>query len=211
MLTDGDTSKFLHWSSSPRPILLLFAFDSIKEFQSIELDLKCAASSSSCTLRIDVGIFEVVRSSHPWSNRFRPLTISNDLHSSEATLTHLILAVGQGKGQFVIVRITADAGLALSEVTFNNRNEYDTQDILPSSIYVENNLHRLELALFNTSTDSLTGKKEIGKDASSLLFIGLDQHKLWSGVTLLLLACAFLVLITLISCLFIQHKHDQHQ
>jgi hypothetical protein len=163
MLNDGDASKFLHWSSSSRPILLLFAFDSIKEFQSIELDLKCAVSSSSCTLRIDVGIFEIVRSSHSWSNRFRPLTISNPPHSSEATLTHLILAVGQGKGQFVIVRITTDDGLALSEVTFNNRNEYDTEDILPSSIYVENNLHRLELAFFNASADPSTGRKEIDK------------------------------------------------
>ena len=154
MLTDGETSQFLHWSSSSQPILLLFAFDAIKEFQSIELDLKCPSTSSSCTVKIDVGIYELVRSTHPWSNRFQALTISN-----QPTLTHLILAVGQGKGQFVILRLTTDEGLALSEVTFNNRNEYETDDILPSSIYVENNLHRLESALFNVSADPLTSKE----------------------------------------------------
>ena len=155
VITDGDTYEFLRWPSPSEPILLLFAFDSIKEFQSIELDVKCALNaSSSCTLTINVGIFEIVTLSNSWTNRFRSITINNNRQHDDATVTHLILSIVKAKGQFVIIQINTNEGLALSEVTFHHRNEFDDeQDLLPSSIYIERNLRRLESLPFNGISD----------------------------------------------------------
>lgn len=162
ILNDGDTYQFLRWSSSSEPILLLFAFDSIREFHSINLDLKCLALvSSSCTVKINVGILDIVASNNIWTNRFQPLAIENSQHLDNTTITHLILAVAKAKGQFVIIQINTKEGLALSEVTFHNRNENEDDDLVPSSIYVENSLRRLEsLALRSVPDDAKRETKQ---------------------------------------------------
>jgi len=157
ILTDGDTYQFIQWSPSFEPILLLFAFDSIKEFQSINLDIKCLLI---CTLKINVGIYEIVSSNNIlWTNRFRSIVINNEHNNDNTTITHLILSLSNIKGQFVIIQINTKDGLALSEVTFNNQNENDDeQDILSSSIYIENNLRRLESLGFNSISNETMGK-----------------------------------------------------
>ena len=160
-MNDGDTSKFLQWLPSSNPILLLFAFDSIKEFQSVDLDVKCTSISSvSCTVKVKIGIFESILTSTSWTNQFRSITINNNQQQEDTILTHLILSVGKTKGQFVIIQITAYDGLALSEVTFDNRNEFDDpeQNILPSSIYIENNLRRLESLAMKYPIESTSSK-----------------------------------------------------
>jgi hypothetical protein len=155
ILTDGDSYQFIQWSSSSEPILLLFAFDSIKEFESINLDIKC---SSHCTLKINVGVLEIVTSNTLWTNRFRSIVIDNKQYNDNTTITHLILSLSKIKGQFVIIQINTKEVLALSEVTFNNRNENDEQDILPSSVYIEANLRRLESLAFNSIPDQIVRK-----------------------------------------------------
>jgi hypothetical protein len=157
ILNDEETYQFLQWTPSLKPILLLFAFDSMKQFESIHLDLKC---SSSCSLKINVGILEIFTSNHLWTNRFRSITVDNNQHRDDTTITHLILSVPKAKGQFVIIQINTKEGLALSEVTFNNRNENNDEDIIPSSIYIEANLRRLESLAFNYIPDETTRKKE---------------------------------------------------
>jgi hypothetical protein len=160
ILTDGNSNEFVQWSPSSEPILLLFAFDSIKEFQSINLDIKCSLKSlSSCTLKINVGILEIVSSNHLWTNDFRSIIIEKS--SDITTVTHLILSLSNAKGQFVIIQINTNEGLALSEVTFNNRNEFnDDWDIIPSSIYIEASLHRLELLAIGSLSAGITRKKD---------------------------------------------------
>jgi hypothetical protein len=157
MLSDGDTYQFVQWSPSSEPIILLFAFDSIKEFQSINLDIKCLLK---CTFKINIGVFEIVSSNNNlWTNRFRSIVINNKQYNDNRTITHLILALSKIKGQFVIIQINTNDGLALSEVTFNNENEYsDEKDILPSSIYIETNLRRLESLAFNSIPDETARK-----------------------------------------------------
>ncbi|CAF3351283.1 unnamed protein product [Rotaria sp. Silwood1] len=157
MLTDGDTHHFIHWSPSSEPILLLFGFDTIKEFQSINLDIKCSLLLlSSCTLKINVGILEIVTSNNLWTNHFNTISIQNHLYYDNTTQTHLILSVPKTKGQFVIIQINTKEGLALSEITFNNQNEYDNdQYIIPSSIYIEANLRRLELLAYNAVSNEI--------------------------------------------------------
>lgn len=149
----------MHWSPSSEPILLLFAFDSIKEFQSISLDIKCSLlSTSTCTLKINVGILDIVTSNHLWTNRFHSIAINNNHYHDNSTITHLILSVSKTKGQFVIIQINRNEGLALSEVTFNNKNEYDDQDIVPSSVYIETNLRRLELLAMASISNEIIRK-----------------------------------------------------
>jgi hypothetical protein len=151
ILTDGDSYQFLQWSPSSEAILLLFAFDSIKQFHSINLDIKC---SSICTLKINIGILEIVPSNNLWTNRFRSIVIDNQQYNDNTPITHLIFTLSKAKGQFVIIQFNTKEGLALSEVTFNNQNENDDdQDILPSSIYIEANLRRLESLAFNSIPD----------------------------------------------------------
>ncbi|CAF4441800.1 unnamed protein product, partial [Adineta steineri] len=82
----------------------------------------------------------------------------NKPNDDNTTITHLILTVSKTKGQFVIIQINTKAGLALSEITFNNRNENDNnedQDIVPSSIYIEANLRRLESLALNSIPDDI--------------------------------------------------------
>jgi hypothetical protein len=163
-LNDGDTSAFLQWKASSEPIRLLFAFDTIRQFHSIDLDMKCASTLSTvCTVKVDVGIFELVASSarHRWTNRFRSITINSHEKSDDTTLTHLILSVGNTKGQFVIIEIVANEGLALSEVTFDERNDdehVDEKNLLTSSIYIESNLRRLESAISNLASNGTTSE-----------------------------------------------------
>lgn len=158
MLNDGNNYQFLQWSSSSEPIDLLFAFDSIKEFQSINLDIKCF---KICTLKIDVGVLEIIKTKNLWTNRFRSIVIDNKKYHDNTTITHLILSLSKIKGQFVIIRINRKEGLALSEVTFDNQNQYHQDDelnIIPSSIYIETNLHRLELLASNSLPDETIRK-----------------------------------------------------
>lgn len=165
ILNDGDTSKFLRWSPSSHPILILFGFDSIKEFRAIDFNVKCPfISSQTCNLVIKIGVFETVKLTNHWTNQFRPITIHRNQQDDDTTLVHLILTVEQMRGQFVIIQILANEGLAISEVTFDNRNEFDGEflDIWPSSIYVENNLLRLESSMLKSTTISTsTGKKTL--------------------------------------------------
>ncbi|CAF1177879.1 unnamed protein product [Adineta steineri] len=195
LLNDGDTYQFLQWSPSPEPILLFFAFDSIKEFHSINLDLKCSVLfSSSCTLKINVGILEIVTTNNIWTNRFQTLEIENKPNDDNTTITHLILTVSKTKGQFVIIQINTKAGLALSEITFNNRNENDNnedQDIVPSSIYIEANLRRLESLALNSIPDDI---KVHGKLLNILLLI--------------IIICALLGIFLFVSCIFSRKQKD---
>ncbi|CAF3724560.1 unnamed protein product [Rotaria sordida] len=196
MLTDGDINQFIHWSPSSEPILLLFAFDKIKEFQSINLDIKCSLwLSSSCTLKINVGILEIVTSNHLWTNRFHTISIQNNLYyNNHTTITHLILSIPKTKGQFVIIQINTKESLAISEITFNNQNEYDEQDIIPSSIYIETNLHRLEfLALNSISNDIIL------------------HHKLSYLLIFMLIICVLLLMFLLISFMFKEKKINHIQ
>ncbi|CAF4575945.1 unnamed protein product [Rotaria socialis] len=188
MLTDADTYQFIHWSPSSEPILILFAFDSIREFQSINLDLKCSSLlSSTCSLKINVGISEIVKSNNNnlWTNRFHSISINSNQYRDNITVIHLILPVSQTKGQFVIIQIDTKEGLALSEVTFNNRNEYDDQDIIPSSIYIEANLRRLELLAITSISNEI-----------------ILQHRLSYLLIFILIICALLLMFLLISCMF---------
>ncbi|CAF3774540.1 unnamed protein product [Rotaria magnacalcarata] len=188
MLTDADTYQFIHLSPSSEPILILFAFDSIREFQSINLDLKCSSLlSSTCSLKINVGILEIVKSNNNnlWTNRFHSISINSNQYHDNITVTHLILSVSQTKGQFVIIQIDTKEGLALSEVTFNNRNEYDDQDIIPSSIYIEANLRRLELLAITSISNEI-----------------ILQHRLSYLLIFILIICALLLMFLLISCMF---------
>ncbi len=160
ILTDEDTNQFLHWSRSSEPILLFFAFDSIKQFNSINLDMKC--SSLNCKLKINIGILEIVTSKYLWTNRFRSILIDNkQQYHDNTTITHLILSLSKTKGQFVIIQINTNQDLALSEITFNNENDNDNdeQEILPSSIYIESNLRRLESLALNYIPDETMRKK----------------------------------------------------
>ncbi|UJR24949.1 hypothetical protein I4U23_006313 [Adineta vaga] len=193
ILNDGDTYQFLRWSPSSEPILLLFAFDSIKEFHSINLDLKCSIHlSSSCTVKINVGILDIVSSNNIWTNRFQSLEIENSQHLDNTTITHLILTVAKTKGQFVIIQINIKEGLALSEVTFHNRNENnDDDDIVPSSIYIENNLRRLETIALHSIPDDI---KLYGKLLHILLFI--------------IVICGVLAIFLCISCIFTRKQKE---
>ena len=159
-LTDGDTTKFLRWSRSTEPIFLLFAFDSIKEFQSISLDLQCSLIfSSSCTLKINVGIFEIVTSNKLWTTHFHPIKIDHNQYNDNTTISHLVLSVSKAKGQFIIIQIDTKDGLALSEVTFKHRNDNDNKpSIVPSSIYIEANLDRLESLALNPTPNEMIRK-----------------------------------------------------
>ncbi|CAF0956662.1 unnamed protein product [Rotaria sp. Silwood1] len=176
MLTDGDTHHFIHWSPSSEPILLLFGFDTIKEFQSINLDIKCSLLLlSSCTLKINVGILEIVTSNNLWTNHFNTISIQNHLYYDNTTQTHLILSVPKTKGQFVIIQINTKEGLALSEITFNNQNEYDNdQYIIPSSIYIEANLRRLELLAYNAVSNEII-RKVIPEETEQSLTISITN------------------------------------
>jgi len=143
MLTDGDIYQFIQWSST-QPILLLFAFDTIREFRSIEFDLKCFPK---CTLKINVGIFEFVTKPEFWTNRFRSIRISQQDEQQNSTITHLLLAISKLKGQFVVIQINTDQQIGISEVTFNQNNDFSSEHdhyIFPSNAYIETNLHRLE-------------------------------------------------------------------
>jgi hypothetical protein len=111
-----------------------------------------------------VGILDIVSSSNIWTNRFQSLEIENSQYLDNTTITHLILAVAKTKGQFVIIQINTREGLALSEVTFHNRNENDDDDIVPSSIYVENSLRRLESLALHSVPDDAKRKKERSRD-----------------------------------------------
>ncbi|CAF2726316.1 unnamed protein product [Rotaria sp. Silwood2] len=195
MLTDEDTNHFVYWSPSSQPILLLFAFDTIKEFQSINLDIKCSLwLSSSCTLKINVGILEIVTSNNLWTNRFQTISIRNHFYYDNTTITHLILSVPKTKGQFVIIQINTKESLALSEVTFNNRIEYNEDDddylnIIPSSIYIENNLHRLELLALSSISNEI-----------------ILHHRLSYLLIFMLIICVILLMFLLISYIFKDKK-----
>ena len=155
LLSDGDTDRFLHWSRSSEPILLLFAFDSIKEFHSLTLDMKCFFR---CTFRINIGIVEIVTSKNVWTNRFRSITIDRKQADDNRTITHLILTLSARKGQFVVVQILTDDQFALSEITFRNKDLEFEEEILTSAIYIETNLHRLEALAIKTIADDTTSK-----------------------------------------------------
>ncbi|CAF1033552.1 unnamed protein product [Adineta ricciae] len=192
-LNDGDTYQFLRWSPSPEPILLLFAFDSIREFHSINLDLKCSVLfSSSCAVKINVGILDIVSSNNIWTNRFQSLEIENSQQVDNTTITHLILAVAKTKGQFVIIQVNTKEGLALSEVTFHNQNENNEEDIVPSSIYIENNLRRLESIALTSIPDDI---KLYGKLLHVLLLI--------------IVVCTVLAIFLFISCIFTRKQKDE--
>ena len=215
ILNDGETSKYLHWSSvSAEPIFLLFAFDSIKEFRSIDFDLKCSRrTSTSCTLKIQIGILESIRESTPvWTNQFRSITIQNNQSDDQTTLTHLILSVAQRRGQFVLIQIIADDGFALSEVSFDNRNEFedDQQEHLPSSIYIENHLRRLESIAYKSTSETTK---------SSILFLLFEKNfrlrlanqKLVHLLVFLLVLFALLVIVGLFLWIFSRHVEKDEQ
>lgn len=149
MLTDGDVYQFIQWSSK-QPILLLFAFDTIREFRSIEFDLKCFPE---CTLKINVGIFEFVTKPEFWTNRFRSIRIQQQDEQQNSTITHLLLAISKLKGQFIVIQINTDQQIGISEVTFNQNLDLSTDYIFPSNGYIESNLHRLEYLASKSLSD----------------------------------------------------------
>jgi len=214
MLNDGDAYRFLQWSPPSEPILLMFAFDSIKEFHSINLDIKCSLlSSSSCSLKINIGVLEIVTSDNLWTNRFRSVEIENNQYHDNTTITHLILALSKTKGQFVIIQINTKDGLALSEVTFDNRNENDDEEaIIPSSIYIETNLRRLELLALNSKPDEVKCK-----DARKYIFeifsieFPLVHGRLLNLFILILIICGLLGIFIFISCMFSQKQRDDYE
>ena len=216
MLNDGETSKYLHWSSvSAEPIFLLFAFDSIKEFRSIDFDLKCSKrTSTSCTLKIQIGIFESIRETTPlWTNRFRSITIQNNQSDDQTTLTHLILSVPQRRGQFVLIQIIADDGFALSEVTFDNRNEFedDQEGHLPSSIYIENHLRRLESIAYKSTSETTTSSCSLSPSHDKKIRLHVANQNLFHLLIFLLLLFILLLIIGLFLWIFSRRVEKDEQ